>query len=233
MKTFPATLFDYNGVLVDDEHVHLAAFRRVLEPLGIALSDKDYWERYLGFDDVGAFRAILADSGRMPDDRTIRELVQAKGPVYLELARTELRGFDGAAALVRRRADAGPVAIVSGALRDEISLGLSFLGVQECVLGVVAAEDAPESKPDPSGYRLGVELLAKQVGEAAAGRALVIEDSLAGIEAAKSAGLFCCAVAHSYALEELERAGADAVFRSIADVTDQQLAELYRRKYAD
>src|SRR5690606_1948390 len=54
---FACTLFDYNGVLVDDEHVHLAAFQDALAPLGISLSEADYWDKYLGFDDVGAFEA--------------------------------------------------------------------------------------------------------------------------------------------------------------------------------
>src|SRR4051794_9700373 len=57
-----ATIFDFNGVLVDDEHVHLEAFREVLAPRGIAITDDAYATRYLGFDDVGAFRAMLADA---------------------------------------------------------------------------------------------------------------------------------------------------------------------------
>ena len=52
---FPATLFDFNGVLVDDESVHLAAFRDALAPLGIGLTDEAYVEKYLGYDDRGAF----------------------------------------------------------------------------------------------------------------------------------------------------------------------------------
>ena len=93
---FPATIFDYNGVLVDDEVVHLAAFRDVLSPLVISLSEADYWERYLGFDDAGAFRAVLADNGREPTDREVHALIEAKRPHYL--ARRA-----GHAARVRRR----------------------------------------------------------------------------------------------------------------------------------
>src|SRR5262249_38031888 len=146
---FPATLFDYNGVLVDDEVVHLEAFRDVLKPLDIALSEHDYWERYLGFDDAGAFRAILTDAGRAVTDADVRQLIEAKRPRYLERARGALRGFTGAAALVRRRAAAGPVAIVSGALRGEIELGLSVLGIGDVVSAIVSAEEATHSKPDP------------------------------------------------------------------------------------
>src|SRR6185436_5073258 len=114
---FTATLFDYNGVLVDDEAVHLAAFRDVLSRFGIELSEAEYVEKYLGFDDFGAFRAILTDQGRSPSLQELKELIDAKIPFYLERAKGVLKGFPGAAELVRRRAAAGPVVIVSGALR--------------------------------------------------------------------------------------------------------------------
>src|SRR4051812_41148456 len=172
---FPATLFDYNGVLVNDETVHLAAFRDALAPLGVALSEADYWQKYLGFDDVGAFGAILRDSGRAVDAAQIAALVESKRPLYRARAEQSLPLFAGAAELVRRRAASGPVGIVSGALRDEIELGLLALGVKDVILDVIAAEDARASKPDPHGYELGIAALSARIGDSAR-RALVIED---------------------------------------------------------
>src|SRR6187549_2464319 len=81
-KTFAATLFDYNGVLANDETVHLAAFQDALRPLGLSLTEADYWAKYLGFDDVGAFQAILKDQGRPFDGADIAALVEAKRPLY-------------------------------------------------------------------------------------------------------------------------------------------------------
>jgi beta-phosphoglucomutase-like phosphatase (HAD superfamily) len=226
---FPATLFDYNGVLVDDEVVHLEAFRDVLRPRGISLDEKAYWDRYLGFDDVGAFRAIFVDNGReLPDDE-VRRLVEEKRPLYLKRAREVLKGFDGAPALVRRRAKFGPVGIVSGALRDEIRLGLDVLGVRDVVSTIVSAEDTSSSKPDPEGYLRGVAELSSQVGGEVARLAVAIEDSVAGVEAAKSAGLVCIAVSHSYPASRLEQAGADLVVASLDEITEPLLGSLYRR----
>lgn len=228
---FPATLFDYNGVLVDDEAVHFAAFRDALAPLGIELDEAAYWERYLGFDDVGAFRAILTHAGRSATDADVSALVQAKRPIYLERARTALRAFPGAAELVRRRAASGPVLVVSGALRHEIVLGLDLLGVAAQVSAIIAAEDTHESKPDPEGYRLALDQVAARAGEPAARQSLVIEDSLSGIEAAKAAGLCCLAVAHTYKAEELCGAGADLVVENVAAISDDVLEKLYRRLF--
>ena len=225
---FPATLFDYNGVLIDDEHVHLDAFREVLKPLGIEVGEREYFARYIGFDDVGMFRAILEDMQKS-DDGLVRRLVDAKRPVYKKLAEQGLRSFAGAAELVRRRASVGPVGIVSGALRDEIVMGLGVLSIGDCVSAIVAAEDMAAPKPDPSGYLRGIEALAGLAGLEAARRALVIEDSLPGIEAAKRAGLSCVAVAHSYSVDELLEGGADLVVPTLGELDEQKLGELYRR----
>ncbi|HEV8246197.1 MAG TPA: HAD family phosphatase [Polyangiaceae bacterium] len=226
---FPATLFDYNGVLVDDEHVHLAAFREALAPLGIELSERDYWERYLGYDDAAGFRAMLEDAGREAPADAVARLVEQKRPLYLARARVSLVAFPGARQAVERRAALGPVGVVSGALRDEIELGLSVLGVRERVAFIVSAEDTQACKPDPEGYEIGKAKLLGCVPRQTALRALVIEDSVAGIQAAKAAGLACVAVAHSYAAEVLEQAGADAVLPTIAELTEEVLVELYRK----
>lgn len=228
--SFPAFLFDYNGVLVDDEHVHWAAFREVLRPEGIEMSEADYWEKYLGFDDAGAFRAVLTDHGREVDAQLVRELIAKKKPTYLRLAKDGLKPFPGAGALLRRLAASGtPIGIVSGALRDEIVLGLDVLDAKDAVRFIVSAEDTRESKPDPEGYLIGKSQLLASAGVDAAERALVIEDSLSGIESAVAAGLICLSVAHSYGETQLRAAGAIDVVTRIADITDTYLAQLATR----
>ena len=57
-------IFDFDGVLADSEPLHLRAYQEVLAPRSIALSTTDYYDRYLGFDDVGVFRAVARDQGR-------------------------------------------------------------------------------------------------------------------------------------------------------------------------
>jgi beta-phosphoglucomutase len=223
-----ATIFDFNGVLVDDESVHLAAFRAVVAPLGIVLDDATYAARYLGFDDAGAFRAMLEDAGAVASDEEVARLVAAKKPVYMELIGHETPGlviFEGAIELVRRRAALGPVGIVSGALRDEIEHALGVMDVRTSISFIVSAEDTARCKPDPEGYALALKALEEMVGPDARtyARPIVIEDSLAGIEAAKAAGLRCAAVAHSYPAASLRAAGADIVVESLAELTDELL----------
>ncbi len=212
-----ATLFDFNGVLVDDEHIHLASFREVLSSRGIALTDAEYAEKYLGFDDAGAFDAILRDRGQSFDAAVVSALVDQKKPVYMRRIATELRVFDGAADLVRRRAMLGPVGIVSGALAPEIEHCLAIMRVRERVSFIVSAEDTRACKPDPEGYLLGVSKLPRGA------TIVVIEDSVAGVVAAKSARLKCVAITHSYPRAQLQSAGADMVFDALTELTDDVL----------
>jgi HAD superfamily hydrolase (TIGR01509 family) len=228
---FRAALLDYNGVLVDDELVHLAAFQDTLRPLGLELSETEYWEQYLGYDDEGAFRAILENKGQSASAELVRSLIEAKRPIYLDRARSGLRTFPGAAELVRLLHSSGPVAVVSGALRDEIELGLNVLGVRNLVGHIVSAEDTRAGKPDPEGYVLASDWVRERAGGEAVAAALVIEDSLSGIQAAKAAGRTCLAVAHSYATDELWSAGADEVVDVIANVSAAVLEKLYRRTH--
>lgn len=217
-----STLFDFNGVLVDDESVHLAAFREVVAPLGITVDDATYAARYLGFDDAGAFRAMLEDAGKDASDAEVARLIAAKKPLYMKLIAGALVVFEGAADLVRRRAALGPVGVVSGALRDEIEHALGVMGVRDAVSFIVSADDTTACKPDPEGYTLALAAL-DALDRGGRARAIVIEDSLAGIQAAKAAGLRCAAVAHSYPAASLRAAGADLVVESLAELTDDAL----------
>jgi beta-phosphoglucomutase-like phosphatase (HAD superfamily) len=218
-----STIFDFNGVLVDDESVHIAAFREVVAPLGVVFDDATYTARYLGFDDAGAFRAMLEDAGKEASDEQVARLIAAKKPLYMKLIAGALVVFDGAPELVRRRAALGPVGIVSGALLGEIEHALGVMGVRGAVSFIVAADDTKRCKPDPEGYLRALEVLEKSGAASARAGVIVIEDSLAGIESAKAAGLRCAAVAHSYPAPSLRAAGADIVVERLADLTDELL----------
>ena len=67
-----AIVFDFDGVLVDSEPLHLRAYQEVLEPLGLSLPREKYYASYLGYDDAGVFRAVAEDRQRMFDGRQLR-----------------------------------------------------------------------------------------------------------------------------------------------------------------
>ena len=214
------TLLDFDGVLVDSEPVHLAAFNDVLARHGIVIGEHEYAQRFLSLDDAGVFRAVLSRGGRTLREDDVRALVAAKAPKFMERFEGTFRAFPGAAELVARRAARGPVGIVSGALEPEIEFALRKMGARAHVAFIVSAEKTPVSKPDPSSFLLGVDEL-RRAGHA--GPAVAVEDSVGGVTAAKRAGLRCVGVTHSYPHEALLGAGADAVVQNLAALTDDVL----------
>jgi hypothetical protein len=86
-----AVIFDFNGVLVDDEAVHFALFREVLTGEGVIITERDYHERYLGYDDRGCFAAALVDAGQPAESRRLDQLIARKARRYIEVAEQGLR----------------------------------------------------------------------------------------------------------------------------------------------
>jgi beta-phosphoglucomutase-like phosphatase (HAD superfamily) len=234
-----AVIFDFNGVLVDDESVHFALFREVLAQEGVTITERDYHERYLGYDDRGCFEAALRDAGQVADKARLDELIARKARRYVVVAEQGLRFFPAAAETLQAVAARWPVAICSGALRSEIEYALRRMGCLDQVSAIISAEDTDKCKPDPEGYRLA--LAALRAGRSrpessgagpgtsvqfASTDCLVIEDSLAGIASAKGAGMWAVGVATTYNADQLRQAGADAVVRELADVTPAWISSL-------
>src|SRR3989442_12382501 len=82
-----AIVFDFDGVLANSEPLHLHAYQDILAGEGIALAENDYYTRYLGYDDVGAFAAIGRDRGRTWTRADIDRLVRRKATPLQALER--------------------------------------------------------------------------------------------------------------------------------------------------
>ncbi len=225
-----ALLFDFNGVLVDDEPLHLEMFQRVLAEEGVTLTREDYYAHYLGLDDRGCFAAVLVAAGEPASLPRLMRLTARKASYYQERIREQgYPFFPGAVDFVRGAAAAGRMlGVVSGALREEVLGALRQEGVLALFKALVTAEDVAEGKPDPEGYRRA--LLALNTLPPLPERlvhpheVLAIEDSPAGLDAAAGAGLLTLGLAHSYPLARL--AQADAVAERIGNLA---LAGLERR----
>ena len=224
-----AVIFDFNGVLVDDESVHCALFTEVLAQEGIMLSEKDYHERYLGYDDRKCFESALRDSQKSAHSDHLDHLIAQKSQRYVEVASQGLRFFPAAAETLRTMATHWPVAICSGALRAEIEYSLMRLDRLDEITAIISAEDTVKCKPDPEGYQLALAALQRNARngksevqrpmELAPSACLVIEDSLAGIISAKSAGMWAVGVPNTYTPEQLFQAGADDVVPGLVSLT--------------
>ncbi len=219
-----AVLFDCDGVIADSEPLHLRAFQRVLAPLGITITDAEYAGRYLGLDDRGVFEEALRLHGRAGDPTTIATLLATKAKDFRHVLESETRIYPGVVEFVRALAGV-PLAVVSGALREEIEIILRQAGIRDAFAVIVGAEDVRAGKPDPEGFLRALGTLG--AGAAIDARAcLVVEDSLAGLEAATRAHMRRLAVTNSYPAAELQPL-ADLVVPTLAGLTLARVQQLF------
>ena len=213
-----AIVFDFDGVIANSEPLHFRAFRDVLAERGVELSEPAYYTRYLGFDDLGAFRAIRdQDRGRTWSAGELTSLTADKAMRMEALERDASVLFPGAADAIRRAAAAVPIAIASGALGVEIGRVLDGANLTHHFRAIVAAEDTAAGKPAPDPYQRAVALLSASIGDAVlAADCVAIEDSRWGIASARAAGLRAVGVTSSYDAAELSQ--ADLIIESLAEL---------------
>lgn len=226
-NTIKAVVFDCDGILVDSEPLHYQAFQEVLAPLGLGHDYSMYVERYIGFDDREAFVEVFRDADRSIDPPQLENLIRTKNAALLETISKGVSSFPGVVELVhhlvRRQV---PLAVASGALRTEIEGFLRALGLEQCFSIIVAADDVQHSKPDPETYVVALRKLQGRlpIDHLEPGTCVAIEDTPAGIQSAKQAGLFTIGVTHSFNSDQLHE--ADFILETLLDFSLEQLAEL-------
>jgi len=220
-----AVVFDFDGVIADSEPLHYRAFLDSVRPLGIDFDYAQYNRRYIGYDDRDGLRAICADHGMSLDDARLAELIDAKGRAFERAVGEGAAAVPGSVALIRQAAARWPIAISSGALRSDIAAVLPGLAPGEDLTAlfsaIVTADDVERSKPDPASYALAVERLALRPAGC-----LAIEDTPAGLQSARAAGLRTLAVATTHAAAQLAPM-ADRVVESLKDMDADRLARWY------
>lgn len=222
-----AVIFDFDGVIANSEPLHYQAFADTLASAGFALSREAYYANYLGYDDVGAFEAVAKDQGRPLEASAIRGLVETKERRMHELTHGADVLFPGAAAFIGACAAHVPVAICSGALRQEIVAVLEAARLTAAVRLIVAAGDTPQSKPSPEPYRLAfARLNAEAGGRLRADHTVAIEDSRWGLASAQGAGLRLVGVTNSYGADALP--GAELVVAGLHALSVDMLDEVCR-----
>jgi len=214
-----AIIFDFDGVIVDSEPLHFQATQSVLAPLGIAVDFQIYQQECIGQPDVSNFQRLCAKHQLNTTEHSIKELLAAKTQAYRQLLKSHKRACAGVVDLIKNASQHYPLAICSGSFKNEIRELLTCLDVEDLTpyfKEVIAIEDVPTGKPDPAGYRLAARRL-----EILPEFCLAIEDSPAGIIAAKTAGMTVLAVTTTHPREKLSL--ADYCTDSLSNVSPSDL----------
>jgi len=214
-----AVIFDFDGIIVDSEPLHFQAFNEVLKPLNKSFSWDVYCEQYIGFDDRDAFRTAFKNEGLCAKE--LHRLIREKAKAFQRLVHEgKANPLPGAVELIKSLPPNLPVALCSGALREDIDPIIEQLGITAFFDVIVTADDTSRSKPDPAPYRLALD----QLGIKNPADAVAIEDTPAGILSAKENGLKVLAVTNSYDRKYLLE--ADAITDSLEKTTRLSLEDM-------
>jgi HAD superfamily hydrolase (TIGR01509 family) len=219
-----AVVFDFDGVIADSEPLHFRALRECLLPEGVTIDEREYYSTYLAYDDRTSIRLALENHLLPYDSARVTVVAERKAKVFDAMLR-RVPFFPGVPELIAALAREVPLAIASGANRDEIERILEVGGLRDHFSAIVGADDVARTKPDPQPYERAVALLARDADGLLPGECVAFEDSMAGIASARGAGLKVVGVTTSYSADKL--GGAHRVVQSLAGVTRSELEALF------
>jgi beta-phosphoglucomutase-like phosphatase (HAD superfamily) len=215
-----ALIFDFNGVLADDDPIHKEAFRKVADEEGLSFTDEEYLEQYLPLNDRDCFTTLFSNHGRPLTQEYLRQLISRKGDCYFRMIGEKAVLFEQAGAAVGAAAARYPLAIASGARGAEIRHILKQGGLDTCFSAIISAEDVQFGKPHPEPFLRAHEKLRERQSGLEPSECVAVEDSIGGIHSAHEAGMRCLAIAHSYAAERLRSANPEWLIGSIGDLIE-------------
>ena len=194
-----AIIFDFNGVIVDDEPLHEKAFRQACFEFDLQLSSGEYLEMCLGRTDRDGFERVQ-DKFSLSD--VMREkMFQRKSQIYFDFVKKGIYPVVGVIDFINTVKDKFSIALATAAYRPEVEMILRELCIRGIFKVIVSAQDVAKSKPDPAPYLLAAEKL-----DVLPSACLVIEDTPSGIASAKGAGMSCIAITTTRNKAELQEA---------------------------
>jgi beta-phosphoglucomutase len=208
---FKAVIFDWDGTLADTRQVIVIAFQKALSEINCKVSN-EYIERRIGIGAADTFRDTLRSAKMQFDEKLIQHLIERKSQLEIELT-NQVKLFPGAKELLE-------------ALHGKVKMGLASMNNRSVIIhllkandlekyfdAVLTAESISHSKPDPEIFLKTASKL-----KASPEKCVVIEDSIFGVKAAKSANISCIAVLTGvYSKQELEREKPDLIVKTLKD----------------
>ena len=212
LEKYKGIIFDNDGVLVDSEYLSCYALNVLFENIfGIDIG-RDY-SKVLGTSDEYAIKYYLKKHGINKFD--LENLKIEKGKIYFEIAKDKLKTFPHLERLLLKLKDNMKLAVASSGSHEKIKFSLDQIKCRNYFDYIFSTEDVSKGKPNPDLFLHTAKVMKLKVEEC-----VVIEDSINGIKAAKSANMDVIGFTSSFSEEELKGAGADIVIRSFKELLD-------------
>lgn len=208
-----AAIFDMDGVIIDSGPWHLQAWKTVLRSHGIVADDMEF-RRLFGMRDSEVIPRLIANNS----DDDAHQFMEEKSRVFQQLIAQHATPISGVIEVIDRlRAHNVRVGLASLARPEEIASILDKTGLRDRLPVVITGDSIMRDKPAPdifltAAYRLDVD----------PSSAVVFEDAISGVEAARAAGMSIIALSTSYSPGELSH--ADLV---VSDFTDPKIYQFF------
>lgn len=206
-----AFIFDMDGVIIDSEPLHSRVKMETFAHFGLPFDEGDL-AQYMGRTSVDIFSDVLKKEHRT--DVSVQEIVNYKHAHYLELAvGGALEAIPGSLELIARLRAAGvPLALATSSWRRVVDAILVQFDLTEAFASVISGSELSKSKPNPAIYRLSAEALGVDPR-----KCVVLEDTAAGVAAAKGAGMYCIGFRSPHSgVQDLSR--ADEIVDDLATI---------------
>ncbi len=191
-------LYDMNGIIVDDEHIHELAFYKVMQRYNVVMNHNDYMTLCAGRTDKEGFELIMEKNNL---ELKLSELMEQKQEIYFDIFKDSKVAYPGIVDLVKKTSEVFKIALVTSSLRNEVEMITKEFGIYDYFKAIITADDIEKGKPDPEPYIKG----AKAVGSVPS-ECVVIEDSASGVKAAIGAGMKCIGVTTTHQATDLVNA---------------------------
>ncbi len=180
-----AFIFDMDGVIIDSEPIHSRVKMDTFHHFGLPFEEADLIY-YMGRTSNEIFGEVIAKEGRT--DLSVEDLVRYKHEHYLEVLQSGMiKPIAGAVELIKRLYHEGiPLALATSSWEKVMNTVLDAFAIRPYFKSAISGSTLPESKPAPAIYLLSAE----KIGVAPA-KCMVLEDTSAGVLAAKRAGMYC------------------------------------------
>ena len=214
-----AIIFDMNGVIIDDEHIHEMAFKSTLAKHGIELDHRTYLEFFAGKTDKFGYENIAEKfDKKLPIDNLLKE----KKKIYLEFFPENKKYYPGVIKLINILSNDFVLALTSSSTREEVNLVINKFGINDKFKITISAEDINKGKPNPEPYTITAKKIGLKPEECA-----VIEDSKSGVISAKAAGCYCIGITTTHSEEDL--AEADIIVNDFKSINSNLIKKLAKK----
>ena len=212
-----AVLWDMDGVIADTGPYHLMGWHEVFGKRGLKYSDDDF-RRNFGKRNDDIIRSVV---GEGISSEEVNIIATEKELAFRRKAKSNLKPFPGAIELINSLKECGiKIALASSAPIENIRLVTNDLSIEGIFDVIVWGREVTEGKPSPQGFLLAARRLGVKPRNC-----VVIEDSVAGVTAAKRAVMRCLAVTNTNSREKL--AEADLVVDTLEKVSVADLVGLF------